>query len=60
MTSYKQARESQATSSRTITSCPKQDKLSGATNGREQGIKTSVFLNEINLTNPMTTDKKVQ
>ena len=40
MTSYKQARESQAASSQNITSCPKQDKPSGATNGREQGIKT--------------------
>ena len=40
MTSYKQARASQATSSQIITSCPKQDKPSGATNGKEQGIKT--------------------
>ena len=38
MTSYKQARESQATSSRIITTFPKQDKPSGATNGREHGI----------------------
>ena len=40
MTSYKKARASQATSTRIIISPPKQDKPSGATNGKKQGIKT--------------------